>query len=923
MKIQRQFVQCVAGVMAITCLTAPVHAAVTLPASAALPTNSVSNPGFTVRTAQATNTVVVANSFLRATRQINGLLTDTNGALVANIADAGPNPGGVYFADTISFERDGAQVEPKDAAGDVVGSFPSVTFGGIPNANLDGTDQFADESVALVVLEPGVYTLAISANADRTDVNDDDGVSVFVGANPRDFFATKIADFQRGAGAAGFTGNQYIENQIEVVVPVRGAYPYRLVHWQQGRGANLQFYLVNTNSQARVLINDTATDPAILRAYRSSTNAVYNSPYIADIVPSPGSAGNGSSAQIAITLFDGTTTVNTGNVQLSVNGTTVVPQILSKVGTKTTIKYSPNGNWATANNAVRLVYADSGAVLHTNTWNFTVNLAGASSTQVTGQWDFDFGDLGATVGIALAYIDPTFDGPTGSNPNKTQFGTTTSFGIADINGQVANVMEIPGDLSRKIGYVMTHGIAPNGGGTKVNQYTLIMDVFVDTAGPGAASLWNVGASLDNTDDGDLFWQGNNFGQGGGGYNGTGQFTAGAWHRVVAAYDEAANPPVVTKYVDGIKQDDWTANQGLDNARRAMQPTAILFGDGDQDERRKMWVNSVQIRAGKLSDAECVLLGGPSGSGIPVVLPTSTVTGQWDFDRGNLAATIGKPLQYLDPAEAITNLTLFGNTTTLGQPLIEGQEANIMQVPGDLNRSIGYIMTHGIAPNGGGTKVNEYTLIMDVLVDTSGPGAASLWNVGASLDNTDDGDLFWQGSNFGQGGGGYNGTGAFTAGAWHRVAAAYNMAATPPVVTKYVDGIFQDDWTANQGLDNARRAMQPTAILFGDGDQDERRIMWVNSIQIRNGALSKAELAALGAPSTNGIPVYIPVTQPPKISYQKVGNQMTLTWPVSATGYTLKSSATVGGPYTTAVPGVVNNSAVVTVGAGSQFFRLEK
>ena len=196
---------------------------------------------------------------------------------------------------------------------------------------------------------------------------------------------------------------------------------------------------------------------------------------------------------------------------------------------------------------------------------------------------------------------------------------------------------------------MAHGIAPNGGGTKVNQYTLIMDVFVDTSGGGTASLLNIGASLNNTDDGDLFWQGSNFGQGTGGYNGTGQFTAGDWHRVVAAYDEAANPPVVTKYVDGIKQDDWTANQGLDNDRRAMQPTAILFGDGDQDERRTMWVNSIQIRAGKLSDAEMVALGGPEACGIPATIPQSTVTGQWDFERGNLSATIGKPLAYLNPA----------------------------------------------------------------------------------------------------------------------------------------------------------------------------------------------------------------------------------------------------------------------------------
>lgn len=112
-----------------------------------------------MRTAQATNGVEVANSFLRANRQINGILTDTNGATVANIADPGPEAGGVYFAGNISFEKDGAQVDPKDVNGDVVTSFASVLFGGIPNANGDGTDLFADESVALVTLEPGTYTL--------------------------------------------------------------------------------------------------------------------------------------------------------------------------------------------------------------------------------------------------------------------------------------------------------------------------------------------------------------------------------------------------------------------------------------------------------------------------------------------------------------------------------------------------------------------------------------------------------------------------------------------------------------------------------------------------------------------------------------------------------------------------------------------
>src|SRR6185436_1071620 len=153
--------------------------------------------------------------------------------------------------------------------------------------------------------------------------------------------------------------------------------------------------------------------------------------------------------------------------------------------------------------------------------------------------DFNRTNLAATIGKPLQYLNPTFDGTNGTSANKTEFGTTTSFGIPDINGQVADVIRVPGDLDRRLGYIMDHGIKPNGGGTRVNQYTLIMDILIGTTGPGAASMLQVTDPDVNLTDGDLFWQGNNFGQGGNGYIGTGAFTPGAWHRVIAAYDEAA------------------------------------------------------------------------------------------------------------------------------------------------------------------------------------------------------------------------------------------------------------------------------------------------------------------------------------------------------------------------------------------------
>src|SRR5204863_3556678 len=82
---------------------------------------------------------------------------------------------------------------------------------------------------------------------------------------------------------------------------------------------------------------------------------------------------------------------------------------------------------------------------------------------------------------------------------------------------------------------------------------------------------------------------------GSGYNGLFSQAADGIRRLYVTEVQTSAPPIVTKYVDGINQDDWTANQGLDNPRRALLPTAVLFGDGDQDERRTFWVNSIQIR----------------------------------------------------------------------------------------------------------------------------------------------------------------------------------------------------------------------------------------------------------------------------------------------------------------------------------------
>ncbi|HWB05428.1 MAG TPA: hypothetical protein VG796_20510 [Verrucomicrobiales bacterium] len=822
-----------------------------LDVDASAPVASASNPGFIVRTVQAPDGTLLENNFLRAVRQLNGTLLDNTGDNVPNVALPGPNPDGTYDVTAVDFTTEpGAGLQgyfPGDQ------QFPGTDAAGQRNL-------FSTEVITFLSLPQGTVRMGVVAAFTRTDELDDDGWRLYSAANPRSYFGVLAGEYARTAPPFPDTTQELAGNTTEfnITVPQAGVYPFRLVYWQQDRRSMLEWYVVKnpgTPEEVKYLIGSPESGIA---AYKAVSLPVTTAPYVGQVSPLPESAGVSSSQPIEAVLFDGANAIDLATLKMTLNGAAVTPQSMVRSGKKVTVTYTPNASRTTLLNVVGLEFKDTTGFTVTNQWKFTISVAGAAAAPVTGQWDFDEGDLRATTGAPLRYFDP-------AAAAGTTFGTTRDFAIADINGQPALVMRVPGDLDRRIGYVMEHGIAPNGGGTRVNQYTLVMDVYVETTGPGAASLFQI-SSLSNTDDGDLFWQGNQFGQGTDGYRGTGAFTAGAWHRICAAYDMAATPPVVTKYVDGIKQDDWTNGQSLDNPRRALQSTAILFADGDVpnvDERRVMYVNSVQIRAGKLSDAQMVLLGGPDACGIPAELPVPQVAGQWDFERADLSATVGKPLAFLDGAGGVAQTgTTFGTAADFGITDIPGSTeaapGRFMRVPGELDRNIGYVMTHGISPNGGGTLVNQYTLIMDIYVDTAGPGAASLLQI-SSLNNMDDGDLFWQGNNFGQGTDGYRGTGAFTAGAWHRIVAAYDMAATPPVVTKYVDGIKQDDWTNGQSLDNPRRSLQPTAILFADGDVpnvDERRVMYVNSVQIRPGKLTDAQMVLLGGPHAWGIPVNI-------------------------------------------------------------------
>jgi hypothetical protein len=551
------------------------------------------------------------------------------------------------------------------------------------------------------------------------------------------------------------------------------------------------------------------------------------------------------------------------------------------------------------------------------------------ATSVTGQWDFNFGDLSASVGKDLQYLD----GIGGSTATLTVFSNCSGLGIPLINGVDAKVVKVPGGTgvngNNNFGYIMNHLISPNGGGTRVNQYTIIWDMYYS----GGTLPFTQCQNTNNAGtDGSLFLQNGQMGQGSGGYTMNHGNIGTGWHRLAFACDLSQN--LITKWVDGVKAQDWVSSaNALDAARRSLLPTALLFADGDGDDHdATCYVKSIQISSGKLSDAQMVALGAPDGNPIPVAQIATTVTGQWDFNFGDLSASVGKDLLYFDGLGGSTaTLTVFSNCSGLGIPLINGVDAKVMEVPGGTgvngNNNFGYVMNHLIAPNGGGTRVNQYTIIWDMYY--SG-GVLPFFQCQNTNNAGTDGSLFLQNGQMGQGSGGYampGIPGGVIPTGWHRLAFASDLSQQ--LITKWVDGVKAQDWvSAANALDAARRAWLPTVLLFADGDGDDHTATcYVKSIQVSSGKMSDAQMEALGAPTGLPIPIGVSVpSSPPDLSIVNNNNgTITVSWPPAATGWGLESSPTLHpGVWTQCIyPGVVNNSITLFVGPGTLYFRLHK
>jgi len=259
-------------------------------------------------------------------------------------------------------------------------------------------------------------------------------------------------------------------------------------------------------------------------------------------------------------------------------------------------------------------------------------------------------------------------------------------------------------------------------------------------------------------------------------------------------------------------------------------------------------------------------GAIESGGATLTVYAPIVTGQWDFNSGDLRATVGADLEYLNDTATIT---------TFQTMLINGQPARVMGFGSNAVRQ-GYYLRHGAKPNCGGQFVNQYTLIMDVMYPSQ---SSDQWR---ALFQTDPFNHAGNNADYLVGnisalpdpnGIGANGqfNGPLSPDTWYRIAFAVDLAAPAGQrLTKYVNGIKVAAQSLEEGVDG-RYALGPTRAAFHERQRGGRFYAtgFVNSIQFVNGWLSESTIAALGGSSADGIPAGDALIHIGNISHQVV------------------------------------------------------
>jgi hypothetical protein len=352
---------------------------------------------------------------------IAGNINPTNGLPYPNLAAPGAN-NFVYDFEFINWQYNDAAAAIAQSGWFRATDPPSPLLGAQPDIGVPGFPGSGSSFGGLENAVMGITTyLELKRGVQIFGFNSDDSFIAISAPDAHDTLGTLLGFFNGGRGNSSTLvlpvgqnppvitpGTTSGSTLFSVIVPEDGIYPFRILFWQGGTGFNAEFFAIDTQNGAALLVGDTASGG--IPAYRTyngpakpyvklsispnpwdnryqqagpgpitmvgrTRNAVNSS----DIYNSSDSTHPWANVAIGGVIANGTTDPN---IRLLLNGVDV-PATKTPAGTGLTVSYKPEPPLASGStNFASLVYAGT-----TNTWRFIVqtytNLNAADALPIT------------------------------------------------------------------------------------------------------------------------------------------------------------------------------------------------------------------------------------------------------------------------------------------------------------------------------------------------------------------------------------------------------------------------------------------------------------------------------------------------------------------------------------------------------------
>jgi len=382
-----------------------------LPASIASTSVDKSSAGFIANVTQISTmqtesaAFIHGNSTANAEKQLAGLYINPNefdddDNNVPYLNEADPDAWEGWSISPV--ELDGA-INWNQDEGAAIGNFgEDQSIPQIPGWG-DSADGIVAEILGYLELSKGLHTLG---------VNSDDGFRLSFGPNPKDQLGIIAGEFEGGRGAA--------DTIFNIVAEADGLYPVRLLWYEGGGGANVEFFSVDDKG-TKILINDPDNADSI-KAYRTADSA----PYISRVAPAAGEL----SKTIEFDFVNGDLSVDKSSVKMKLNGEDATISTTS-TDDGIAVVYDHGDYLPAGANTVELSYTESGGTARVRNYSITIPKGRIDilmdKPTVTVEFDDLTGDagVGAIGNPGLTYLNAPELGVPALYPNGV--GTAVRF----------------------------------------------------------------------------------------------------------------------------------------------------------------------------------------------------------------------------------------------------------------------------------------------------------------------------------------------------------------------------------------------------------------------------------------------------------------------------------------------------------------